>query len=96
MKLTRNNGLIVAIIVALLATCFSYLANEYGAPAQLAWIEDALVTIEKPALFVGFAVSGNVHMPNPIATYVVLFVTYLFLAACATWLISVVLARRTR
>jgi len=95
MKLTRKNGLIVTIILALLSTFFTYLANEYGAPAQLAWIEDALVIVETPALFVGFAVSGNVHMPNPTATYVVLFVTYLLLAAGITWLISIVLARRT-
>jgi len=94
MKSTRKNGLIITIILALLSTFSTYLVNEYGAPAQLAWIEDALVIIETPALFVGFAVSGNIHMPNPMATYAVLFVTYLLLAAGITWLISIMLARR--
>lgn len=76
-------------------TVFSYLINDCpNKPEELRFIYNALDIIQLPAQFAGFLVSGNVHMPNVFAVYLVLFLSYLLLIWCVTVLLMLVRAKK--
>jgi len=50
-------------------------------------IGNVLTDLNLPALFLGVAVSGNVHQPSKIAMYLGIFVQWAVIGSVATWLI---------
>lgn len=87
---TRKGGLIVTSALALLLTLCTYLLNNYPeTPLRInRVILDVLDVIQVPAKAAGFFMSGNVHQPNEVVTYVVLFLTYWLLAGSIIWLVG--------
>jgi hypothetical protein len=81
-------SVVLATVLASLATGVTYLANTQGLPRSLRWLETILYRLELPAAFAGIAISHNVHQPDTTVTYVVLFVMYFLVVVCVTALIG--------
>lgn len=84
---------ISAIVVAFLLTYYTYPPNGYITLANLKWMAGPLTIIELPSMLFGILVSGNIHQPDPVATFIVLFLTYLLLVGAVGWLVIVMLKR---
>ena len=50
-------------------------------------IGNALTTINLPAVFLGIAVSGNIHQPFVLATYVGVFLQWAVVGSVVAWVI---------
>ena len=95
MRITRKSGLIFTTGTTVVLTLGSYLIRDYPeARLHVPSIMNFLDLAQLPGAFVGIAISGNVHQPNVVVTYLVLFVLYWLVIGIATWLFSFAIGRR--
>ena len=73
-------------VIGLLLTYFTYPPNGYLTLAMLKYMAGPITTLALPSVLFGIFVSGNIHQPDPMATCVALFVTYLLLIRLVGWL----------
>jgi hypothetical protein len=90
-KLTLGHFLLVAV-AALVPTLYSYLNNN-PTVAGFGLIANMLDAIQLPAVFVGVAVSRNIHPPDVVSTYATFFLTYIPLIGAITWLLKMLFAK---
>ena len=82
--------IIFAAIAAFVLTILCYMGNAAARYSiELPWLvgpDGFLVRFELPALFLGLAVTGNVHQPSEVAYYFGLFVEWFVVAIACSFL----------
>jgi hypothetical protein len=72
----RNRFIFLIGGLSVIFVILSYSNNVHSWPTSLLFLTYLLDLIQLPAIVVGALISGNVHQPNAIASYIALFITY--------------------
>jgi hypothetical protein len=93
MRVLFKTTLGVIGLLGLLLTVTTHFINTYpDAPIHLTPIVRVLDIIQFPGRVIGFVVSGNVHQPNILVSYAVLWVLYCIVLAAITWIVKFVVS----